>query len=500
MRLNQMSLLPLFVSVCILCWGCQDTGKATDGRNDLVITSKVIVPSYLGNGIQWGGYDLLEAWTGSPTLTDSDWETLFKRIRFMRPPIVRIMVADGWNYMVDGVYQPAKSEPVLFKILDFCQQEGLNVVIGEWGHQGGTSVDTTWLERSARFLQYLLVTKGYTCITTFNMVNEPNGDWSTIHGNYALWRGLMEQFYAKMEEKGLHQRVKLVGPDIAVWTTGLTSWVRHTHADLGSLIGLYDIHTYPRETEVRDGSYLEMIQAYRNAAPADQSMIMGELGFKYGALTELGIQNALRITNDPYASDDSNMFVYDAFYGIDMADAVMQNMLAGFAGVILWNLDDAMYNKGGTSVKLKRWGFWNILGAEKFGNAADENIRPWFYPMSLLSRYFPAGTEVLDVTLPDKKGLRAVYGTKDGASTLAVVNSNTVSYTLNLRMEKGLSLNGLREYTYKAGKEKTFTGPTDADGFAVPARTGMNINLSDDTAYTLNVPAQSFYLFTNMPQ
>lgn len=493
--------LPLFLLLCFLNWECSNTEipPVTNDRNQMTITSEVVIASYVGTGVQWGGYDLLEEWTGSPTLTTSDWDKLFQRVRFMRPPIVRIMVSEGWNYMEDNQFAPEKSAPVLFKILDFCQAESIEVVFGEWGHQGGVGIDTVWLENAAKFLEYVVLTKGYSCITTYNMVNEPNGDWSSINGNYALWIMLIEQFHKKLTEKGLDQRIKLVGPDIAVWTAGLTSWIRNTNADLGTKIDVYDIHTYPKESEVRDGSYLEMIKAYREVAPTSKDMIMGELGFKYSVLSELGIQNALRISADEYSSDDSNMFVYDSFYGIDMADAVMQNMLAGFAGVILWDLDDAMYNKGyAAATKLKRWGFWNILGSEKFDKSSDENIRPWFYTMSLMSRFFPAGTTIYRMTLPEKYGLRAVAGCKNGTWTIAVVNSNTVSYSLKLKMQEGLKLSGIRKYSFLSGEKSAFTGSVDENGFALPAVTDMSIDFSGDAAYLLSMPAQSFCLYTNM--
>lgn len=470
-----------------------------DSRNDLVVRAEVVNASFTGNGVQWGGYDILNTWTGSPTLSDADWNKLFQRVRFMRPPLVRIMISPGWNYMVNGQYDPSKSEQVLLKILDFCEQEGIAVLFGEWGHNGGTGIDQAWLERSVSFLDWLIRTKGYTCIRYFNMVNEPNGDWSSINGNYNLWKQLIEQFHARLAEKGLDSKVKLVGPDVAVWSTNLVSWVSNTSADLGGKMGAYDIHTYPNEAEVRDGSYEQMIRAYRNAAPAGKEMLMGELGFKYAASSTLAAKNKTRIAADKYASDDSNMMVYDAFYGIDMADAVIQNMRAGYGGVILWDLDDAMYNiDGGTSVKLKRWGFWNMLGAEKFEKEADEQIRPWFYPMSLLCRYFPQGTKIRQVALPDKTGLRAIAGEKNGSYTLAIVNSHTVSYSVNLRMENGTGLQNARVYHFQAGKDAAFTGAVDASGFAVPVKTGQSFSLAGEGFERLEIPAQSFLLITTM--
>ena len=494
----------LLAAVLMSCSSCSKSNNpvlppSTDARNDLVIKSEIVTQSFVGNGVQWGGYDMLNNWTGSPTLSESDWNKLFLRVRFMRPPLVRIMVSAGWNYMTDNQFTPTKSENVLLKILDFCQKEGISVMFGEWGHQGGTGIDQTWLENSAKFIEWLINTKGYSCIKYFNMVNEPNGNWSSINGNYALWNQLISQFYAKLTEKGIDTEIKLIGPDIAIWDAYLTSWVSNTNTDLVPKIGAFDIHTYPKETEVRDFSYQKMVKAYRDAAPASKEMLMGELGFKYDPASDLGKQNVQRIQADKYASDDSNMFTYDAFYGIDMADAMIQNMRAGYAGSILWDLDDAMYNLSSAGAnKLKRWGFWNILGSEKFENPSDENIRPWFYPMSLMCRYFPQGTKIFQVTLPDKVGLRAIAGEKNGKYTLAIVNSHTVAYTINLRMADGIQLSNVKTYNYLSGKNTAFTGALDADGFAKPETSGTTLDLKGDASKQMDIPAQSFCLITNM--
>lgn len=489
----------LALTFCISCDNPEQKIKNNSESNDIVIKSELITSSYLGNGAQWGGYDILESWTGSPTLTESDWNKLFGRVSFMHPSIVRIMISKGWNYFKDNKYDPSKSEPVLLKILDFCQQNGITVILGEWGHNGGSDIDEEWLEQSADFLQWLIITKGYSCIRYFNMVNEPNGSWSTIGGNYSLWERLIKSYYAKLSEKGLNSNIKLLGPDIAVWNTNLISWLYNVKSDMSTNIKAYDIHTYPAETEVRSGSYYDMVKTYRNTVPDSCVMLMTELGFKYKALSELGIENSARISADKYASDDSNMFIYDAFYGIDMADVIIQNMLAGYAGVIVWDMDDAMYNKDATgSTKLKRWGFWNILGSEKFDDPSDENIRPWFYTVSLMCRYFPKGTKIHSVSLPDKNGLRAIAGELDGKYTIAIVNSGSVNCNINLKMEEGLNLSGLSIYSYQAGTKSSFKGNLNENGFAKPDSTGVTYKFANGSAKRIEVPAQSFCLITNM--
>jgi len=505
MKQSQKALLLLvsFALPFFCCGSCSsnsggDGDEVLDPKDDLTITATTTVQSFIGVGPQWGGYDLVSDWTGNNSLSNEDWNKLYTRLRYMKPALMRIMVSPGWNYdwsAGTGGSNFAKSEPLLIKMLDFCQTENIDVIFGEWGHQGGTNINEAWLNAAVDFYEWLVRTKGYTCIKYYNMVNEPNGNWSSINGNYNLWQQLIKQFHAKLVAKNLASGVQIIGPDVAIWGLDLIHWVNNARSDVGDIVTAYDIHTYPPETQVRNGEYQTMIKAYRNAAPASAVMIMGELGFKYSENTELNRQNKERIEADKtYSSDDSNMMVYDAFYGIDMADAVIQNMLAGYAGVILWDLDDAQYNVSGK--RLKRWGFWNILGAEAFGSAADENIRPWFYTMSLLSRYFPKGTEIKSATLPSKRGVRAVAGFKDGKMTIAIVNSNLIGYNVNLKMVNGETMSGLKKYVYVAGEGASFTGALDASGFAAPENPNTTLDLNNGTKIAL--PPQSFVLFTNL--
>ncbi len=129
-----------------------------------------------------------------------------------------------------------------------------------------------------------------------------------------------------------------------------------------------------------------------------------------------------RAARCPYASPaDSQMSVFDHMYGTDMADAIMQTAANGYSGCIVWMLDDAMHvNEPG---RLKIWGFWNILGEERYG-ASAERIRPWYYAVALLSRYFPAGSQILESTVRGVPGVRTMWGRSDGKPTLAIVNTN----------------------------------------------------------------------------
>lgn len=497
---NILTYLVLIASLSVL-GSCKDTEVDISAgiERDILISSEISKASpFVGIGTQWGGYDNIEKWTGNSSLSNADWDKLLERVDYMRPGLIRLMGSPGWNYMVDGKYDAEKSAGILFKILDYCQSRNINVMWGEWGNPpiNGNEVDKEWLNHSTNFLNYLINTKAYTCIKYYNMCNEPAGSWSSIAGDYDLWQRTYDEIYSQMENKGLTGKVKVIVPDIAIWNDlSLIDWITRPIEHFGNKIGAFDIHTYPSDTQLKGGNYKKVITSYRNAIPEDKEMIMGELGMKYDANSELDKKNQMRIKNDPFTADDSNMMIYDAFFAVDVADAVLQNISAGYNGVVLWNMDDAMYDDGNDL--LKRWGFWNILGEEKFGGIEDESIRPWFYTLSLLCRYIPQGATIYKVELPNKKGVQAIAAEKDGKYTFVITNSHAVSYSLNLKMMNGIRIENADIYTYSSDEGAKFKGAVDEKGFAIPAST-TTLDLNNGNSYPIAVSGNSFTLITNM--
>jgi len=473
-------------------------------NRELNITTELLSSNFVGNGAQWGGYDMVPTWLGVETLSDADWNTLFTRIDYMRPPFLRIMTTAEWSYDDGGDYNETKKTASLFKMLDYAQSRNIEITYGEWGHHytdGNISnINGEWIVNSVKFLNHLVNEKGYTCVKTVNIINEPNGDWSSAKGNYDVYRSVQELYIAEMANYELSS-VKLMGPDVAIFdNTNETTWITKTAQDLGEHVGLYDIHVYPKQQIVRNGDYTSMLQAYRNATPSDKRIVLGEVGFKYTEVdADLKERNEAAIEADPYAGDDSNMMIYEAFYGVDMADAIIQSMRAGFSGALVWDMDDAMYNSPDNgdwqTDKLKRWGFWNILGEEHCGTPEDEAIRPFFYTVSLLCRYFPAGCNIYNIELPDKKGVRAIMAEKDGKYTIAVVNSHYVSYPIVLKADNMASMS-LDKYSYKSNADGSFNGTVDENGFASPLEKAVNLNFASGVELTLE--GESFILYTNM--
>lgn len=489
-----------FILALFSFYGCKDDQLDYREIDDsITVTTTVSNASpFSGLGTQWGGYDIVNNLVGQNSLSQADWDKMFKRVDFLKPGLVRIMTSQGWNYYDNGTYDPEKSSKILFKILDYCESHNISVIFGEWGEPAlaNNQVNTAWIDRSTNFLGYLINTKGYTCIKYYNMCNEPAASWSTIAGNYQLWQDTFDAIFQNLEAKGLNSKVKVIAPDVAVWNdTTLLDWMTRPMNHFGNKIGTYAIHAYPSDDQLLGGNYKTTIDAYRKAVPQNSEMLMGELGFKYNVNSLLGKENEVRIKNTPHTAEDSNMLVHDAFYGVDLSAAVIQTIKSGYNGTVVWDMDDAMYDDGAGN--LKRWGFWNSLGTEYAGGAADEEIRPFFYTMSLLCRNFPRGATIYNVNLPDKKGIEAIAAMKDGKYTIVITNTHTVSYNLNLKMENGISLSNAKVYNFIAGKGAEFIGNKDNNGFATPTST-QTIDFSGGKSFSIETKAKSFTLITNM--
>lgn len=494
------------ISLLLSVVACEKDDATTDEmlkNRQLVITDNLLSENFVGNGAQWGGYDMVPSWLGTKTLSEQDWNTLYQRLDFMRPPFLRIMISDGGAYNVNGSYNETEKTTSLFKMLDYAQSRGIEISFGEWGHKSIGSldnVDMNWIANSVKFLNYLVHTKGYSCIKTVNIINEPNGYWASTQGSYDIWKDVQLNYINEMAKYEL-SHLKFMGPDIAIFNNVTnTEWLTKATDHLGNNLGLYDIHVYPKQEIVHNGDYTKMLKAYKDVIPAGQRIVLGEIGFKYDEVdAELKAENEQAIANDPFAGDDSNMMIYKAFYGIDMADALIQSMRAGLSGALVWNLDDAMYNSPDNgnyqTDKLKRWGFWNILGEEHCGTPEDEVIRPFFYPVSLLCRYFPAGSEIYNIEIPNKKGVRAIMGKKGDQYTIAIVNSHYRAYDISLQSDF-ITNTPMKMYSYKSNSDGSFEGTVDENGFAIPVESSKEMDFSNGEE--IDLQGQSFILFTNV--
>ncbi|GAA4236849.1 hypothetical protein GCM10022291_22230 [Postechiella marina] len=446
---------------------------------------------FIGHGVQWSAYphaDAPDAEWGF-LMTDEKWNELYKRVDFVNPHIIRVMDVSTWRYY-KGLDK--KGEPILdfnteeikslYKLLDYCQSRNIKVLFGEWGAPGLWNLDETipeieraddvrWTNMIVKYLEHLIVKKGYTCIKYYNLVNEPNGYWASTDGDWEQWKVGYIQLDQAIKKAGLNKYVSLSGPDaVTQWDhpkhpKKAHDWVYSTVKDLDTITGLYDFHIYADQDLIRTGKFIPYLKPFTSEInKTNKPLVLGELGMKYsGALKE---ENTNRGKADKFAGpDDSSMFVYDYFYGVDMADAAIQSMLAGVGGAIAWDLDDAMHTVGdlGEKSQLKKWGMWNIL-AEEFGNLeADKIPRPWAYSWTLLCNLFPPESNVYQ---PDfsvvNDSVRAVATLKEKDVTVALVNQSNTVKTIGLSTKMFSNNTPLYVYEYSENNR-----PVNSDGFPV---------------------------------
>jgi hypothetical protein len=483
----------LLVLCCNACSPKQTQEANTSGKTVITIDAGTIVSAgYIGNGVQWDPYQS-DYGNGTVEISAADWDKLYKRLDFMRPQFIRVMI-NTTSQLENGQFVPEKNFQRLSNILDYCQSRHVTVMFGDWG--GGMvnartgEINAPNLTYAAAYLDFLVNQKGYSCIQYYNMINEPNGDWSVTNTSYSLWRSAVLFLHEEMKRLDLTGKVGIVGPDIAIWGTGESWWIDSCATQLGEVVQLYDIHTYPSKSTVNAGIYSDIIRAYQNKIPVGKKIIMGEIGFKFVEQADEAFQkeNIRRAQSKKYASvDDSQMFVYDYMYGIDMADALFQTLNNGFSGTIAWMLDDAMHSKEAPD-KLKVWGFWNILGDEYFGSE-EEIVRPWFYAWSLLTKHIPAGASVYKTTVTGDASVKAVFTGKDGRYLLAVVNVSDEAKTIKIESQAINSLSGCRKFIYADGALIK-----SGDHGLLPNDTDVTLNM--DSGETMHIRPQTLLIFT----
>ena len=496
MTLN--SLLPFIIATLFafsnsLPVKASEKSNVADGIVAISLDNHTIVNDfYLGNGVQWDPYQLNYG-NGPMSISDADWQKLYSRLDFMRPQLIRMMINTSSYFKNDELISD-KDMAMLFKMLDYCRRNRVTVVFGDWGGsliRHRTEVNTVNLKHTAELVDYLVNKKGFDCIKYFNLINEPNGDWSATNRSYPLWENSVKQFYENLEELKINDKVNIIGPDAAIWTKSESWWVDSCNYNLGNIVNLYDIHTYPSKITVNSGKYSQIIQAYIDKVPKDKKAIMAEIGLKFveKADSVYNKENIDRAKSKKHASvEDSQMFVYDYMYGTDMADALFQAVNAGYSGSIAWMLDDAMYSKEAPD-KLKIWGFWNILGDEFFG-AEEEVVRPWYYAWSLLTKYMPAGSKIYKTEAYENGDLKSIFSGKDGKYLIALVNVSKESRNVRITSAALRQVKDCKQFIYSDGTLKK-----NGDHNLLPNAEHLTLNLKK--GITLTMPPESLIVYTS---
>jgi len=485
------------LTLAALLFSCNEKKK---GELKIAITKKPVSTGYIGNGVEWDPYDEAEVWGAA--VSEEDWQKLFRRIDFMRPGYVRCMINSPYRYYnpETGTYDKSRNIESLSKLLQYCTDHNITVIYGEYNPPTWEmKEDQRWVDMSVDYLNYLVNDLGFSCIKYFVIFNEPDGDWASTNGEYNLWLSMLKRFALKMEKyPGLTEKVQFAAPDVVMDYRNSASpydaagWIAQTATDAYHLVGIYDLHAYPGQHEVRSGIYGEILQRHKASVPEGKKILLGEAGYKYWREADslLMKEYLRRVEEHPFTKgSDANMLVYDYFYGLDMPLLSMEVMNNGYSGIAAWMLDDAMHSNGdsGKTEDIKLWGMWNILGEEVFNDPSQEVIRPWYYTWSLMCRYFPSGSTILKTEMKNDEGFFVAAAEKDGRYVFAAVNVSDCDRELSISFPSPLEDASL--YRYEEEKR-----PADEEGLPLPIESDLSIPES----YKTGISAKSFLLITNM--
>lgn len=456
----------------------------------IVNPDSTITDRFIGNGAQWAAYphcdtkNEAKGFTYGP-ISEEDYHLVEKRLLAMHPQFMRIMIHTGWRYFngLDKNGEPIldfenEEQKWLYRILDFCQDNDITVLFGEWvprshktdGKSGGKWINIwdnyneTWAKMIADHLHYLLRIKNYSCIKYYDIENEAYLKDSFSEGDFDKYIHGFELLNNELVRRGLRDEIKL---DCS-W--GHFENVRDINPEqirrIAEFADIYDEHHYMESIPEPYTDYAkdvhEQINELKENDPDFDGFFLGECNFKIQGLNE----------TVPNTGQDHSKVVFQWENGVYMANVTVQAMNAGILGVIAWDVDDAMHTQDDEGIQLKRWGFWDIMGEEYSNEPELEKVRPWAYAWTLLCKYFPTGMQILKVSVPDKTGIYAAAGMINGKYSIIIVNQNPDFKNVALKVKEDNTSRTFNKYVYFKGEM-----PKDSLGFPIPQQELSNVNL-----------------------
>ncbi len=393
------------------------------------------------DGITWGG----SAWGGNPDPSDSArWERIFYHIRWTGMDWTRLEICQKMYNPEEGIYTWDNHEMrILYKYLDFFQANGIDVLLQqmwsdvEWMAYPGHRTNAMGILRSAPYdkekfavsfatlMEYLVITKGYTCIKWANFSNEPGQSWSWWQSkdNIDVAEDITPVFAIvreALDRKNI--AVPLLGPDWS-YSYGLTA----DSFMAGASVGGYDLHSYvakfdwykPEDTTSRT-SIADIIPQLKEwvekARKENKPMFLTEYGtMVYG----------WRGKSPEVASREA--VLKDAQLVIRLANL-------GFNGFNKWSF----INRGDLDGQWQVIDTWDmeeqkLLPANQI--KPHENAYPAF---ALLSRFLPRNSQVLETNVSGgtdgryQRVFASAMETPSGKYTLIITNDDNKPYSFGI--------------------------------------------------------------------
>lgn len=433
------------------------SNSAGDVRIDVDLTSPVRRMRG-GMGASWHAIEKAiperhggSGWGANPPADDdAAWEQIYRHAEWLGLDWCRVELEQRMYEPARGRFDWDNAEMrILYRILDYCQRRGVDVFLTQmWGnvawntfpewrddpvkrvHSGPLSMDD-FAQGYAALVEYLVKTKGYTCIRWLCINNEPGHGWSwwqkPPNEPMSITPGLAAVRRA-LDAKGLN--VPLSGPD---WTD--LPPLEPQKIDFDPYIGAYDIHTYYAHFDGRKGGYpmaqaIERLTDWANWAHArGKPLFLSEMGTMVFGWKE----------NPPGPA------TYEAC--LKDAEMVVRGIGAGVDAFNRWSF----INRGDLD------GHWQLIETwDRANRKLRAEIKPFpngYFVYGILPRFTAKHSDVLRCAVDGgsngqhQRVFAAALRSPKGNLTLAVVNDAAVEWDAALRI-RGLT-NETRLYRYQ---------------------------------------------------
>lgn len=355
-------------------------------------TTKIASKNFRGLGFEWDARNY-----SNMNIDDNDYKLIFDRAKWMNFKIIRTMMQVKWAFDENDNFINSGTEFYhLTRILDYCEQNGISVIMQEWGiepewlnHNRLNKVDESkYLDMILEYMDYFVNIKKYRCIKYFGFVNEPNFEV----GDYERWKRGFEYLHTGFERNGVIPKIKFMAPG----QSNNDEWFQKSVNDLSPKVDLFDVHIYEWRKDLLLGGiyyktkdFLSVID--KKSENNEKLFFISEAGMRDGQNAEI--------------NENIDSFDYAQF----MADYSCQALNAGANSVLAWMLDDNSHPDF-------EWGAWKSK-QKQFG------LRPWFYTWGLFSKLFRQGSNIIKIN-PTSIDLRATAAVYNDEYSICVVNNS----------------------------------------------------------------------------
>ena len=406
------------------------------------------------------------AWGGNPPVSRSDaWEQLKERASWLGMNFVRVELSQRMYEPHRGEFDWANEEMLaLFQILDWAERNGVDVFLQQmWSNVEWNAIPGVhplisaprslceYTEGIATMIEYLTVTKGYTCIKYFCMTNEPPGGTWGYWWEYGDGDGTIDQAWHRLSSEFTKRgiKVRLSGPD---WTD--MPPFKENLLDYSSCFGAIDIHSYQGvDAEGEENLRQWATWAHKQGKPFFLT--------EYGNM-QLG-----------WGGNDSNPKTIDA--AISNACDVVRGMRAGVDAFNRWSFT----NRGDLD------GQWQLVRTFDIRNKTYySEVRPEpeaYYGFGIISRFLSKYSSIVNcsVNAPDSLMMCAGMLSPGGQLSIVMVNRSPEQIAVQLRIKE---IKHRKMYLYQVSREAV-----NREGFVLDPVAAFNEN----DKINIQLPARS---------